>query len=119
MNEQLDVLEAFVAGLRSRVKSIPFQIMVKESDRIVLQVGSNTEAVMVLNVCDPDKPSFNVSYPKLKIKKDGEQRTQEVESKDCLDAGAEWIFEQLAKYGAVVPEYFEKGDKLARRTSRH
>ncbi len=62
---------------------------------------------MALSVCNADRPSFNVSYPKLTIKKNGERRTGEVESKGCLDAGAEWIFEQLGKHGAVVPELFD------------
>ena len=106
MKEHLVVLEDFVDGLRSKAKSVPFHALVKESDRIVLQVGSNTEAVMALSVCDSDRPSFNVPYPKLTIKKNGERHTGEVESKGCLDAGAEWIFEQLAKHGAVVPEFF-------------
>jgi len=92
MKEHLDILEAFVVGLRSKTKSIPFQVLIKENDRIELQVGSNTEAVMALSVCDPDRPSLNVSYPKLTIKKNGERHTGEVESKGCLDAGVEWIF---------------------------
>jgi hypothetical protein len=108
MSENMDILETLVVRLRSSMqKSGALQVIEKKNDSIVLQVGANSEAIIGLRVSDPNRPSFHVSYPQMKIKKSGDRHIKETDSSNVLVGGVEWIINQLAEHGVVMPEFID------------
>ena len=51
------------------------------------------------------RPSFDVSYPALKIKRDGRTDVAVVRPEGVLYQGLEWIVRQLARHGVVRLEF--------------
>jgi hypothetical protein len=108
MSENMDSLEALIVQLRSSMqKSVFLQVIEKKNDSIVLQVGANSEAIIGLRIHDPNRPSFHVSHPQMKIKKNGDRHIRETDSSNVLGAGIEWIVNQLAEHGVVMPEFID------------
>jgi hypothetical protein len=104
MNDDDQILEEVLARLRSSFgRSV--QLIKKDSAGLTLQIGSVETAVVHLVVDDPSRPSFTVSYPVLRVKKDGSRRVLEVRADTVLIAGIEWIVGQLAQHGVVPPEF--------------
>ncbi len=77
------------------------------ADQLVLQVGDQPDAVVGITLRD-ERPSYRVSYPKLIIKRSGDQLVDCVQADDVLIGGVIWIVKQLAKHGMVVPESVDR-----------
>jgi hypothetical protein len=76
---------------------------------VALQIGDDEDAVLGVEVSDPARPAFAVSYPAVKAgMKPGANRRGQVETvhrEGVLFDGVLWIARQLAAHGAVRPEY--------------
>jgi hypothetical protein len=104
MNDEEQILEELVARLRSSFGD-SVRVLEKEAARITLQIGSSEDAIMGLQVKDPSRPSFAVSYPALAIKRDGSRHVQDVSRDGVVFEGVNWIVGQLVQHGVVPPEF--------------
>jgi hypothetical protein len=97
-----------VDGVRARLRAsfgALIHVLPSDEDSLNLRIGSSGAALVSLLVTDPDRPSFAVSYPALKVKRNGRRHVQRVHANGVLIEGIEWIVQQLAEHGVVRPEF--------------
>src|SRR5262245_60816282 len=108
MSPHAQLLDDLLAAMRlSLGSSVAFHVLEQQDDRLTLQVGSEAEAVVGVQVADPGKPSFRLSYPELKVKRNGERRVTISCSQGAVQQGVEWVVRQVAEHGAVQPEFLK------------
>jgi hypothetical protein len=106
MSQPAQVLTDLVAHLRSSVgASVSLHVLSSTGDGLTIQVGDQSEAVVGVDVRDEQIPSFSISYPKLALKRNGDQHISTVRSDGVLAAGVAWVVGELARHGAVKPEF--------------
>jgi hypothetical protein len=72
---------------------------------VALQIGDDEDAVLGVEVSDPARPAFAVSYPAVKAGANRRGQVETVHREGVLFEGVLWIARQLAAHGAVRPEY--------------
>ncbi|MDB4970089.1 MAG: hypothetical protein JWN44_5778 [Myxococcales bacterium] len=104
MRDDDQILEDVLTRLRSAF-GVSVQILEKRVGGLALQVGATDGAVISIRVKDPSRPNFAVSYPTLRVRKDGSRYVHDVDVDGVLLEGIEWIVGQLAQRGVVPPEF--------------
>jgi hypothetical protein len=95
----MDALDALLRKLRST--GVDVRVLDHSSTRLALQIGANEDAVLAIEVSDPVRPAFAVTYP-------AQKRHRSVDSvyrEGVLIDGILWIANQLAEHGFVPPEF--------------
>lgn len=80
-------------------------VIAKDEGLLMLRIGSFKNAVVGIRVSDPERPSFVVTYPALKVAKDGSREVTDVTAHGVLIDGVAWIVGQLMEHGVVEPEF--------------
>jgi hypothetical protein len=105
MNSNAQVLDDLLAALRQSLgSSVALHVLEWGEDRLTLQIGTDADAVVGVQVADPGRPSFRLSYPELKVKRNGERRLTTSCFEGAVQQGVEWVICQVAAHGAVRPE---------------
>ena len=104
MTDDDQVLEDVLAELRS-LFGASVQVLENDESILTLQIGPKTSGVIRLRVKDAARPSFAVSYPALKVKRNGRRQVEPVEADGVLFEGIRWIVGQIAQHGVVRPEF--------------
>lgn len=73
-----------------------------------IQLGRSAEAIVAVSVCDPDRPSFSASYPKLTVERHGHETIEMQISEGILSEGVSWIVRKVFRYGFVPPEGYRR-----------
>lgn len=108
MSPHAQLLDDLVAAMRQSLgTSVGLHVLEQREDRLTLQVGSEPDAVVGVQVADPAKPSFRLSYPELKVKRNGERRVTITCFEGAVQGGVEWVIRQLATHRAVWPEFLK------------
>ena len=106
MANQSQALNELLARLRSTVEVLAkLQILKSSGGSLDIQVGNYPDAVISITVSDERKPSFCISYPELRIKRNGDRRVSTVTSDKVLFEGVVWVVKELAINGVVRPEF--------------
>jgi hypothetical protein len=106
MNQSAQLLDSLLAALRQSLgSSVALHVLEQREDRLTLQVGNQADAVVGVQVADPVKPSFRLSYPELKVKRNGERRITISCFEGAVQQGVESVVRQLAAHGAVWPQF--------------
>ena len=106
MTDHAQILAGLIAHLRLSIDaSTPLHVLERREDCVTIQVGPEADAVVGVQVSDPKRPSFRISYPELHVKRNGDRHVSTTNSNGVLQQGVEWIVGQVAQHGAVRPEY--------------
>jgi hypothetical protein len=97
------MIEQILPHLRSLARGA-IEVVEECRDGLTVRVGRYQGAVITVRISDPMRPSFQVSYPKLVVKRDGSRQVTEATGDSMLIEGLEWIVEQLLQHGVVKPE---------------
>ena len=81
------------------------QVLENDEGILTIQIGPKNSGVIRVRVNDAVRPSFVVSYPALKIKRNGRGHIEAVEADGVLYEGIKWIVGQVAQHGVVRPEF--------------
>lgn len=96
-------LEALIETLRGA--GIDARVLKTRPGWVALQIGDGEDAVLAVELSDPTRPAFAVSYPAVRT---GAKRRGEVETvhrEGLVAEGVLWIARQLAEHGAVPREF--------------
>jgi hypothetical protein len=108
MKPNAQLLDDLLAVMRQSLgSSVALHVLEQREDRLTLQVGTEADAVVGVQVADPGRPSFRLSYPELKVKRNGERRVTISCSEGAVKQGVEWVIRQVAAHGAVWPEFLK------------
>jgi len=108
MSPHSQLLDDMLAAMRQSLgSSVALHVLEQREDRLTLQVGNEADAVVGVQVADPGKPSFRLSYPELKVKRNGERRVAITCFEGAMQGGVEWAIRQVAAHGAVRPEFLK------------
>lgn len=108
MASTIEIFDDLLARLRSKVAgAVQLRIVTQDSDHLAVQVGDSPDAVVGIRIKDPTRPLFAMSYPTLTVKKDGSRRVALEEFDGAVHGGVEWVVEQLAIHGVVMPEFVD------------
>lgn len=103
-----DTIEALYRHLLAGVPSSAHAtILERDGERISLQVGRSTEAIVSVTVHDRAIPSFAVTYP-VRRTHDDREATSECTLVDVRTEGVVWIVRKVYRFGFVPPEGFRK-----------
>lgn len=97
-------LEQVLSHLRTMTHG-QVEVLQETAECLTLRLGRHEDAILSVRVSDPTRPSFQVSYPKLIVKKDGSRHMTEVTVDHVLTEGLDWIVGQLLTHGLVKPEF--------------
>jgi hypothetical protein len=92
-----------LSALRSR--GVELIVLDHTPERLALQIGTNANAVLAIEVSDPDRRAFAVSYPALRPGTNRRRHVEQVHSEGVVVEGVLWIARQLAEHGAVTSEF--------------
>ncbi len=73
-----------------------------------VQLGQSAKAVVAVSLCDPERPSFSATYPKLIVDRHGHETIEEQISEGILSQGVSWIVRKVFRYGFVPPEGYRR-----------
>ena len=108
MGRHAKLLDDLLVAMRQSLgSSVVLHVLEQQEDCLTLQVGSEVDAVVGVQIADPGKPSFRLSYPELKVKRNGERRITISCFEGALQQGVEWVIRQVAAHGAVSPEFLK------------
>jgi hypothetical protein len=99
--------ELLVTLRQSMGSSVALHVLEQREDCLTLRVGREADAVVGVQVTDPGKPSFRLSYPELTVKRNGERRVTVTCFEGAAQQGVEWVIRQVADHGAVWPEFLK------------
>jgi hypothetical protein len=106
MNQSAQLLESLLAAMQQSLgSSVALHVLEQREDSLTLQVGTRSDAVVGVQISDPEKPLFRLSYPELKVKRNGERRVTVTCFEGAGQGGVEWVIRQVAAHGAVWPEF--------------
>src|SRR5689334_22322628 len=108
MSPHAQLLDELLAALRQSLgSSVALHVLEQRQDSLTLRVGSEGDAVVGIQVADPGRPSFRLSYPELKVKRNGERRVTITCLQGAVQQGVEAVINQVAAHGAVWPEFLK------------
>jgi hypothetical protein len=81
------------------------EVIEESPHEVTVRVGRHEGAIVTIRISDPMRPSFQVSYPQLVVKRDGSRHVTEQTGDGVLVQGLSWIVEQLLQHGVVKPEF--------------
>ncbi len=87
---------------RLRANGCPITGLESDGGRAIISIGPGSVAFGLL---DPDRPTFTVTYPLLREKRNGRPTVVDVTADGVLFEGLEWIVKQVGSHGTVVPEF--------------
>ena len=106
MNAHAKILDDLVEYLHSTLgSSVGFHLVRQAEDSLTMQVGTAEDALLSLEVSDPDRPAFRISYPERRGKRSGRYHMVVTFMDGALRPGVAWVARQLADHGAVTPEF--------------
>jgi hypothetical protein len=107
MEEHSRILTELASRIRSSLGTRPRQELDEQRNHLTIQFGGEANAILGVEVDDAIRPSFRVSFPELKVKRNGDRHIKIKTQNGVLVEGVEWITLQLAKHGQVQPEFLE------------
>jgi hypothetical protein len=102
--KQQTALSALVADLRGRFGS-KITVVSRTDDAVFFQFGAKEESVLGVRLTDAAVPRFGVSYPTLRVRRDGGKVVSVQDADDVFLDGVLWIAKKMARHGFVPPEF--------------
>ena len=95
-------LEAIRSRLRARYR---VETLSASAERLCVRFPDFPDAILAIT--PQDEGRFRATYPKIATKASGNYHELEATAERVLLAGLDWIAEQLARHGRVIPEFID------------
>jgi hypothetical protein len=109
MMDSLTTIDRLLLEIRESVScSSRVNVLNIDETGFSIQLGQSAEAIVAVSLCDPDRPSFSASYPKLIADRHGHETIEEQISEGILSEGVSWIVRKVFRFGFVPPEGYRR-----------